>query len=116
MLISTTGGVSGPTSVFFTVNYAGIIRALLILNLFVSLLALLLYGVDKGRAVRHRWRIPESVLISSAFFGGAAGALAGMLLFHHKTKKWKFRILVPLALLLWAVVFILLAGKSQGRL
>ena len=69
-----------------------------------NLFTFLLYGIDKRKAVHHKWRIPERVLILCAFLGGAAGALLGMLLFHHKTRKWKFRILVPLALLLWCLI------------
>lgn len=77
----------------------------------VSLAAFCLYGIDKHRAVHGRWRIPEKVLILAAFLGGAAGALFGMLVFHHKTRKPKFRILVPLALLLWCLLLgYLLAG------
>ena len=57
-----------------------------------------LYGIDKRKAIRNRWRIKESVLLLSAFFMGGIGALAGMSVFRHKTKHLKFRILVPLAL------------------
>lgn len=67
----------------------------------INLIAFILYGIDKHKAVRHEWRIPEKTLILMAFFGGAVGALFGMLFFHHKTRKWTFRILVPLALFLW---------------
>ncbi|MGN0256124.1 MAG: DUF1294 domain-containing protein [Chordicoccus sp.] len=72
----------------------------------------MLYGVDKYKAIRHKWRITEATLIAAAFFGGAPGALLGMLFFHHKTRKWKFRILVPLALTLWTVA----AGTVMGFL
>ena len=83
----------------------------------VSLAAFCLYGIDKHRAVHGRWRIPEKVLILAAFLGGAAGALFGMLVFHHKTRKPKFRILVPLALLLWCLLLgYLLAGKGKETL
>ena len=61
-----------------------------------------LYGVDKWKAKRQKWRISEMTLLGMAFVFGAAGAFAGMLWFHHKTRKWKFRILVPLFLLLQA--------------
>ena len=54
----------------------------------LSLIALFLYAVDKGRAKRKKWRIAESVLLSVGFFGGAVGALLGMNLFRHKTKHW----------------------------
>lgn len=66
-----------------------------------GLLSFLLFGVDKARAKHGAWRIPERVLLLSAFAGGAPGALLGMLLFRHKTRKPLFRILVPLATLLW---------------
>ena len=55
-------------------------------------------GLDKRKAVKGKKRISEKTLLISAFVMGAAGSGAGMLVFHHKTKKWKFRILVPLAL------------------
>ncbi|MBQ5961062.1 MAG: DUF1294 domain-containing protein [Firmicutes bacterium] len=56
----------------------------------VSLIAFILYGVDKSRAVRKAWRIKESVLLGLGLLGGAAGALLGMKVFHHKTKHWYF--------------------------
>ena len=62
----------------------------------INALALLLMLSDKLRAKKHRWRIPESVLLASAALGGSLGALAGMWLFHHKTRKPKFYITVPL--------------------
>lgn len=70
----------------------------------ICVFAFCLYGIDKRRAVHGRWRIPERVLILAAFLGGAAGALLGMLTFHHKTRKPKFRVLVPLALFLWCLL------------
>ena len=56
----------------------------------MSLIALILYRVDKTKAEKHKWRIKESVLLSFGFFGGAIGALLGMKLFRHKTKHWYF--------------------------
>ena len=62
----------------------------------INLLAFSFYGADKSKARRGAWRIPEKVLLGLAFAGGGTGSLLGMLVFHHKTKKWKFRILVPM--------------------
>ena len=82
-----------------------------ILSIYLSLinaLALLLMLADKQRAKKHRWRIPESVLLAS--LGGSLGALLGMWLFRHKTRKAKFFVTVPLllaaqcALLYWLSV------------
>lgn len=65
----------------------------------VNLLAFVLYGVDKLRAKQADRRIPERTLLLLPYLGGSVGALLGMWIFRHKTKHLKFRILVPLALL-----------------
>ena len=61
----------------------------------MDLIAFVAYGLDKRRAMAHRWRISERTLLLLAVPGGV-GALLGILVFHHKTQKWKFRIPVPL--------------------
>lgn len=80
--------------------------------LIISVIAFILYGIDKYRAVKKRWRIPEATLVLFAAIGGAAGALLGMFAWHHKTRKWKFRILVPLFLVIW--IGILIYGFGHG--
>lgn len=70
--------------------------ALLSWNLFV----LILYGADKYKARHNKWRTRELTLILPAFFMGGAGAVFGMILFNHKTSKMKFRLLIPLAVIL----------------
>ena len=80
-----------------------------ILSIYLSLINALAL-LDKQRAKKHRWRIPESVLLASAALGGSLGALLGMWLFRHKTRKAKFFVTVPLllaaqcALLYWLSV------------
>ena len=64
----------------------------------LSVLALILYGADKLRAKKNRWRIPEAILLGLGFFGGAVGALLGMKLWHHKTKHWYFWVVNVLGL------------------
>jgi len=78
---------------------------LVIWNLFVFLL----YGLDKWKAMHDRWRIREAVLIGLAWLLGGVGAVCSMAVFRHKTRKMKFRILVPLAVL-WngAALYIIL--------
>ena len=61
----------------------------------VSVLLLVLMGVDKRRARLHRWRVPEKALFLAALCGGSAGGLLGMLLFRHKTRKPAFVIGFP---------------------
>lgn len=64
----------------------------------INFLAFLLYGIDKYRAIKNKWRIPESTLLGVAAVGGAVGAWAAMQLFRHKTKHWYFNVLVPICI------------------
>lgn len=61
----------------------------------VNLAGFVLMGVDKRRAVRRLWRIPERMLFLSALLGGSFGALVGMYVFHHKTRHWTFFVGIP---------------------
>lgn len=65
----------------------------------VNLIGFVLMGVDKKRAVRGAWRIPEATLFLYALIGGSLGSILGMYTFHHKTKHWKFVVGMPLILL-----------------
>ncbi|MGI6071301.1 MAG: DUF1294 domain-containing protein [Blautia sp.] len=72
----------------------------------VNVIAFLLFGLDKYKAKRRKWRIPETALVTVAFLGGSLGALAGMSLFHHKTRHRKFTIWIPVFLLLHGMVLL----------
>ena len=61
----------------------------------INLVVFAMYGLDKWKAIHKRWRIPEATLLMGAVFG-VVGALVGMYVFRHKTKKAKFVITVPL--------------------
>lgn len=74
----------------------------------MSAIAFVLYGVDKSRAKRGKWRIRESVLLGTGFFGGAVGALLAMKLFRHKTKHWYFTVINLLGLIIQAALFFIL--------
>ena len=56
-----------------------------------NILAFVLFGIDKQKARRNLWRIPEKTLLLSALIGGSAGAILGMQFFHHKTRKPKLQ-------------------------
>lgn len=66
----------------------------------VSLITFIMYGADKRAAIKGRWRVPERTLLALSFFGGAAGGTFAMLLFRHKTKKFRF-ILINFTGILW---------------
>ncbi len=74
--------------------------------LIVNVLAFLLYGIDKWKAKRSRWRIPESALLGMAAVGGSVGAWLGMHVWHHKTQHKKFRYGVPAILVAQIVMLV----------
>lgn len=71
------------------------------------------YGMDKYRARLGLWRVSERTLLLSAFALGGIGAMLGMLLFRHKTRHLRFRILVPLAFLLTGAALVGLIYFNQ---
>lgn len=64
----------------------------------INAAAFTLMLVDKRKAVRRQWRIPEATLLGISALGGSAGAIAGMYLFRHKTRHLKFRAGLPVML------------------
>lgn len=76
-----------------------------------NLAAFVLMGVDKRRAGRGSWRIRERTLFLFPLLGGALGGTLGMLLFHHKSRKWTFAYGFPLL----AIAQLLLLGWLRAR-
>lgn len=62
----------------------------------MSVIGFALMGIDKNRAINHKWRIKEATLFLIAFLGGGIGSTLGMFFFRHKTKHWYFRLFFPL--------------------
>jgi len=81
---------------------------LIIVLLTWNILTFALYGIDKAKAKRGSQRIKEATLILVAYAMGGLGALLGMSVFRHKTRKTVFRVLVPLAFVLNFVVLVVL--------
>ncbi len=73
--------------------------------LFWSILDYILMGVDKWKAKRDRWRVPEKTFFLVAVLGGSLGAILGMYAFHHKTRHWYFK---------WGLPAILIAQIALG--
>ncbi len=80
----------------------------------VNLIGFLLMGIDKRKAIKHAFRIPEATLFIIAIIGGSLGSIAGMYLFRHKTRHWYFVYGMPLILLLQiALILFVLNGPFE---
>jgi len=79
-------------------------KYILIILIISNILAFILMGVDKKRAISQKYRISEKLLITLSIAFCAFGIYLGMILFHHKTKKMKFYIFIPLLMMLQLVV------------
>lgn len=90
---------------------AFLIKAVLVWLAVINLIAFALMGLDKWKARRDAWRIPEKTLFLAALLGGTLGGTVGMHLFHHKTRHWYFRFGFPVLLILQ----LLLAGFLAYR-
>lgn len=66
----------------------------------INVVTFIVYGIDKYKAKKNLWRIPEATLLLLAALGGSVGAWLGMGIWRHKTKHLKFIIGIPLILLL----------------
>ena len=66
----------------------------------VNIVTFLLYGIDKYKAKKGKWRISEATLLLMAVIGGSIGAWAGMRIWHHKTMHKKFKYSIPVIIIL----------------
>ncbi|MBP3330616.1 MAG: DUF1294 domain-containing protein [Clostridia bacterium] len=71
----------------------------------INVITFAVFGIDKLKAVKNRWRVPEKILFLLALLGGSLGAIIGMYSFRHKTKKIAFRIGIPVILIV-QIIFI----------
>lgn len=71
----------------------------------INILTFLIYGADKWKARKDRWRIPEDTLIWLAIVGGSIGALLAMYLFRHKIRDRKFSLGVPVIIAVQIAVY-----------
>lgn len=65
----------------------------------INALSFLLMLIDKQKAKKNKWRIPEKTLLGVCLIGGSIGGLISMHLFRHKTKHLRFRLGIPLMLI-----------------
>ncbi len=90
---------------------AAVRTALLVWLAGVNVVTFALYGIDKYRAKKGRWRIPERTLLLLPLLGGSVGGILGMAAFHHKTRHWYFRVGLPAMFLLQAALAVYLAAR-----
>lgn len=69
-------------------------------------------GIDKRKAIRHRWRVRESTLFLIALIGGSIGSILGMRVFHHKTRHWYFAYGMPLILIVQILLAVLIFKRG----
>ncbi len=89
------------------------LKNIIIYLLVINISAFLAMGIDKWKAKRGAWRIPEATLMSLVLLGGGIGGIAGMYTFRHKTKKPKFFLGFPIMLIMeiGIVIYILVTTK-----
>ena len=81
--------------------------------LLINAASLLIMLIDKRKAIKNRWRIPEKTMFTVAVLGGSLGVYAGMQLFRHKTKHAKFYIGVPVILAIQIILSVFLITWTQ---
>ena len=74
----------------------------------VNVISFIMMGVDKRKAIKRAFRIPESTLFILAIIGGSIGSIPGMHLFHHKTRHWYFLYGMPVILALQIILILTL--------
>ena len=81
----------------------------------VNIATFFLYGIDKYKARKGRWRISEATLLMMAVIGGSIGAWSGMRLWHHKTMHKKFRYGIPMIIIVQVALAVYLLTINRSR-
>ena len=79
----------------------------------INIVTFIVYGIDKVKAMKGKWRISEATLLILAVIGGSIGALLGMKVWHHKTMHKKFKYGLPLILLAQIALIALTSSGLQ---
>ncbi len=87
------------------------IQNIVIYFVVINLMTFFVMWLDKRKAKKGKWRIPENTLLLFVILGGGIGGIAGMYVFHHKTQKAKFVIGFPVILICEILLLVLLIWK-----
>ncbi len=77
----------------------------------INFIGLIIMGIDKLKAKKRAWRVPESTLFVIAIIGGSLGTTIGMFLFRHKTRHWYFRYGMPAILIIQVAIVVILMNS-----
>ena len=88
-------------------------QLILIYLIAINVVTFFLYGMDKWKAKRSKWRISEATLLGLAVIGGSIGAWLGMKVWHHKTMHKKFKYGLPLILIVQIAIVFLTSCRSK---
>ena len=88
-------------------NDQSFLHIALIYLVVINVVTFFVYGIDKWKAKKSKWRVSEATLLGLAVIGGSIGAWLGMKAWHHKTLHRKFRFGVPLILVVQITLFLL---------
>ena len=86
------------------------LHVVLIFLAVINVVTFFMYGIDKWKAKKSKWRIRETALLGLAVLGGSIGAWLGMKVWHHKTQHKKFKygvpaiIIIQLALIVYFII------------
>ena len=83
-----------------------VVTLLTVYFIIVNAVGFIIMGMDKRRAKKHAFRIPEATLFTIAVIGGSLGSIIGMYYFHHKTRHWYFVYGMPLILILQVALLV----------
>lgn len=86
-----------------------VIAALILANLF----GFIMVAVDKRRAIKNKWRVPEKNFFIISFFGGFPGVYLGLFVFKHKTRHIKFMVGLPLIFVVQLIIIFLIYYQRQ---
>ena len=78
----------------------------------VNVITFVVYGIDKLKAKKGKWRVPETTLLLLAIVGGSVGAWCGVKVWHHKTVHAKFKYGIPLIMAMQAGLLVCLMTKA----
>lgn len=79
----------------------------------INIIGFITCFIDKRKAINNKYRIKEITLLLISLIGGCFGFYIGMYMFHHKTKKLKFILLVPIMIIMWIVLIIYLIKNNS---